>query len=135
MSHIHFHKERCVGCRYCELYCSLEKEQACWPAASRIRIHREEPTGEEQGQVCQQCLQALCVRSCPEEALIMNPVTKVVDYDQQRCSLCLICVEVCPFKAVWLSPQKDKIVKCDLCQKSRPACVAGCPEKALEVIT
>ena len=57
----------------------------------------------------------------------------VVKIDRNKCVGCLTCVLVCPYGA--LSPDGDGIMqKCELCLENScgaPACVTGCPNRAI----
>jgi carbon-monoxide dehydrogenase iron sulfur subunit len=55
--------------------------------------------------------------------------------DESRCLGCWTCMMVCPYGAIRRSPAADPVaVKCDLCADlDEPACVANCPNRALEV--
>lgn len=51
-----------------------------------------------------------------------------------------MCVQVCPFGVLKKSKADNIIVKCDFCierleEGKEPACVKGCPTKALKLIT
>lgn len=95
-------------------------------------MFRNEGTGEEALHVCQQCPDAPCVTVCPTQALTSNGKTAQVDYHRELCTVCGLCVEVCPFQAIYLSSDGDGVLKCDLC-RGQPACIPGCPVLALEV--
>ena len=57
----------------------------------------------------------------------------VVRIDRSKCVGCLTCVLVCPYGA--LAPSEEGTMqKCELCLKNscgEPACVTGCPNKAI----
>jgi anaerobic carbon-monoxide dehydrogenase iron sulfur subunit len=128
---IHIDTARCVGCRYCMLLCSLEKEGQIQPAMSRIRIARDERTGQQNVLICRQCTHAPCVQVCPTGALDQKP-DGIVSFYADRCINCRLCVNTCPYDGIWSDPGAHTMLKCDLCQGS-PVCVAGCPVSALEV--
>ncbi len=98
---------------------------------------------------CHHCVDAPCVRACPEGALYFDGDR--VGICQERCIGCRNCVQACPFGAVEVVPQDDVkmiggipvsaskksfLVKCDLCydREAGPACVEACPTKALRLV-
>ena len=80
---------------------------------------------------CRHCDDPLCVKSCIAGAL--SKVDGIIRVDRERCVGCLTCVLVCPYGA--LAPAGDGIMqKCELCLENacdEPACVAGCPNRAI----
>ncbi|WP_295266255.1 4Fe-4S binding protein, partial [Veillonella sp.] len=65
---------------------------------------------------------------------------KLIFIDENSCIGCRECVLACPFGAVRMAPVADGRVvatKCDLCVDTKagtPACVKGCPKKALTLM-
>ena len=65
----------CTGCRACELACSFYLHQICNPAISKIKITRDNETGEIFCDLPPSCLECsseaepLCVSSCGTGAL------------------------------------------------------------------
>ncbi|MBO4432202.1 MAG: 4Fe-4S binding protein, partial [Clostridia bacterium] len=80
---------------------------------------------------CRHCTDPICIKSCIAGAI--SKVDGVVKIDRNKCVGCLTCVLVCPYGA--LAPAEDGIMqKCELCLENScgaPACVAGCPNKAI----
>ena len=58
---------------------------------------------------------------------------KRVYVNEERCLGCLTCILVCPYGA--LAPNENGIIqKCELCLTNtcgEPACVKGCPNRAI----
>ena len=80
---------------------------------------------------CRHCTDPICVKSC-----IAGAITKedgVIKINKDNCVGCLTCVLVCPYGA--LAPGENGIMqKCELCLNNscgEPACVAGCPNRAI----
>ena len=122
---------RCIGCRSCELACSLvHAKSLSEPALPRVRVYSY---AEDQNMVvlCLQCEEAACMQVCPTNALVRNQTTGAVDVIQDRCIHCMACTVACPFGNIYLEERIDEIVKCDVC-KGNPACALFCPTKALE---
>ncbi|MFA4964489.1 MAG: 4Fe-4S dicluster domain-containing protein [Thermoleophilia bacterium] len=128
--------EKCVGCRICELACSLKNYGECNPSRARIFIVRDEDGGAVATipVLCQQCEDALCVAMCPAAALGRNAATHAVVVDPDKCLGCRTCVEVCPFGGPSVDPRTGKSEKCTLCDGD-PACVKVCPESALAFVS
>jgi len=95
------------------------------------RIHVEEAEQISYAVSCRHCTDPLCVKSCIAGALHVED--GVIGIDRDRCVGCLTCVLVCPYGA--LTPGEDGIMqKCELCLKNacgEPACVSGCPNRAI----
>ena len=122
----------CVGCRLCEMVCSLVHEHECSTTKSRIRIFRDEEFGNNLISLCIQCADAYCIESCPVEALHRDEETGVVIVDDKLCNGCEACIEACPLGALFLDREKDIVFKCDLCGGD-PECVKVCSREALIV--
>lgn len=60
--------DKCVGCRTCQLICSLFHEGNCGPSLSRVLLKREgtRVTAEFAAE-CDEC--ARCARYCPTGAM------------------------------------------------------------------
>ena len=92
----------CVGCRLCEMICSLFHEGECSTTRSRITIFRDEEFGK----------------------------TGAVLVDDKLCNGCNACLAACPLGGLSLDKEKDIVFKCDLCGGD-PQCVQFCSREAL----
>lgn len=121
----------CIGCRTCELACSVTHSLAGQMSPSRIRIH---PQGEDRyvQLTCLQCADAACAKVCPAGALERNEATGAIEHLPARCVGCGLCAAACPFGHMHFDRELLMPIKCDLCG-GRPACAAFCPNQALEV--
>lgn len=122
---------KCTGCRYCETACAAQHEGLCNPSLARIKVMRSEMDGFVVPTLCQQCLEAPCVRICPVLALSredegLGRVT--IDYD--LCIGCKMCIIACPFGEMKYHEEKKKVIKCDFCD-GEPVCVRACTTDAL----
>ncbi|MBC7218897.1 MAG: 4Fe-4S dicluster domain-containing protein [Hadesarchaea archaeon] len=117
----------CTGCRNCEIACSYIKEGLMNPQKSRIRVVRIGATFDSPI-VCRQCVNAPCAQSCPVEAIERRGRVWVVN--TEKCIGCGICVQECPFGAIWLHPDNGTAIKCDQCGN----CVRHCPPGKLRFI-
>ena len=124
--------DKCVGCRLCEMVCSLSHEGECSTAKSRIKIFRDEEFGNNLISVCLQCADAYCVESCAYGALSKDDKTGVVLVDDELCNGCEICITACPLGAKSLDREREGVFKCDLCGGD-PECVKICSREALAV--
>ena len=138
MKRVYVNEEWCLGCHLCEYNCAYAnsgiKDMAAALKGKPIfpRIHVE---GDEQisfAVSCRHCTDPLCVKSCIAGALSQDSAG-VIHVNQDKCVGCLTCVLVCPYGA--LSPGENGIMqKCELCLQNacgEPACVAGCPNRAI----
>jgi len=141
MKQIYVNEQACIGCHLCEVYCRLKharsrdlvkafKKESPRPLP-RLRV-------DESGAVslsvrCQHCEDAPCLRACITGALSRDPLTLLVNVDEDRCVGCGTCVLACPLGVPRLDDAREKMVKCDLCQDEKiPVCVANCPNGALQ---
>ena len=121
---------KCVGCRLCELVCSLSHEGECSTAKSRIKVFRDEEFGNNVISICLQCDDAPCVTSCTYGVLIRDEETGVVSFEENLCTGCGDCITACPVGAITLDTATNIVFKCDMCG-GKPECVDICPREAL----
>lgn len=138
MKRVYVNEEWCLGCRLCEYNCTwansgiadMVKALKDKPLTPRIRV-------EEDGKItyavsCRHCENPLCVKGCIAGALHVE--NGVVMIDQEKCVGCFTCVLLCPYGAVAPAPEGKAAMKCQLCldnQAGAPACVKGCPNRAI----
>ena len=137
MKRVYVNEEWCLGCHLCEYNCAFAnsglhdmayalKDKKIFP---RIRV--EETERITFAVSCRHCDDPLCVKSCIAGAI--SKVDGVVKIDRTKCVGCLTCVLVCPYGA--LAPgENGTMQKCELCLENacgEPACVTGCPNKAI----
>jgi Fe-S-cluster-containing hydrogenase component 2 len=120
---------KCVGCRLCELACSLKNTGEFNPVRARIQV-----IGFDEffcvPVLCLQCERPYCAEICPSGAII-NDETGTVRVLKQRCTGCKMCILACPFGNIVFSKEAKTAVKCELCD-GEPECVLFCPTAALE---
>lgn len=131
--------ERCVGCRSCELACSVEHSRSrnLSEAIHEIprpkkRLYVEQIAGKKIPFLCRHCEDAPCVKACRTGALTQDPVTRVVTHNPDRCIGCWFCAMTCPYGVINREEERRIAVKCDRCPERKiPACVEACPTKAI----
>lgn len=153
MKTVFIHPERCIGCKQCEITCTVAHSQSknlFWSVfetpAPKPRIHAE--PGPELNtsfpNKCRHCNPAPCQSVCPTAA-IHRPADfpDIVFIDSHKCIACGMCAMVCPFDVITYyasqaAPEKTMVaIKCDHCiERQRdgqiPACVEACKVSALE---
>ncbi len=125
--------EKCTGCGICELVCAIKRENVYNPRCSRIKILRLYRL-VNMAVVCRLCENAPCVIACPQECLVQSEKTGVILVDEDKCDCCGWCMNVCPYGAITLNPEKETVMICDLCEGD-PQCVEWRPEGALDLVT
>jgi carbon-monoxide dehydrogenase iron sulfur subunit len=103
-----FNIDKCVGCRICELACSIEKLGKINPRKARLHA----------------------IYDYPFDAIKRDNRTGAWIVDSTKCIGCGACVEACPFGVITVSSDNNVAVKCDLCN-GNPQCVLWCPTGAL----
>jgi Fe-S-cluster-containing hydrogenase component 2 len=127
----------CVGCRTCEIVCSLSHDGICQPTLARL--HTTYDPLHTMGKIvsmafaCKQCNMADCYLACEYDALILDKKTGARIIDASKCQACGECFEACPWDMVVHNETKDTYSKCDLCGGD-PQCVKYCPAEALQFV-
>ena len=122
----------CTGCRYCQLWCSIQHYGELNPFKSSVRIIPFEDEGLYVPGICQQCEEAYCRVVCPAKAIDRNVATGAMVIDKNTCIGCRACMSACPFGAINVTPEGE-VFKCDLCD-GEPQCAAHCPTGALQFV-
>ncbi|HPP88624.1 MAG TPA: 4Fe-4S dicluster domain-containing protein [bacterium] len=134
-------EEYCIGCRLCEIYCTVAhtktknifkvfKGKDTKPLP-KIRVEAKDYISFSLQ--CRHCADALCIDSCMTGAMYRDEKTGAVICDENKCVGCWMCIMVCPFGVISRDYKQKKIAsKCDLCiNESSPVCVKNCPNEAL----
>lgn len=125
--------DKCVGCRICDMVCSVTKEKGFNPLLSRIRSIRVDPAYNISVACCL-CEDPTCVKVCPRSALSKNEDIGIIQVDEEKCNGCAWCIESCEFGAIILHPTQHVVKMCDLCAGD-PKCIQYCPKDALMFVT
>lgn len=143
MKVIGIRKERCTGCKTCELYCAAER---CSEAKTLLGAVQETPVPQPRVRVeggngdafplqCRHCLQAPCIDACLTGALRRDEASGMVLIREELCIGCWTCTAFCPYGVIYPSPERKIAIKCDRClYMEKPVCVDVCPTGALEVV-
>ncbi|MDN5362076.1 MAG: hypothetical protein PWP70_1123 [Moorella sp. (in: firmicutes)] len=135
-----FDQVRCIGCQACETNC-----KAVWNLPTGIRYRRvisTALTGTTAAQrvhlsmACNHCANPACMKVCPVGAITKREKDGIVILDSDRCIGCQYCLQACPYHAPQFNKATGRVQKCHFCQplldnNGLPACVQGCPTKAL----
>lgn len=137
MKRIYVNEQWCLGCHLCEYYCAFANsgKDDMVKALKNIRINpciQIEQAGNISFAVsCRHCDNPLCVKGCITGALSVK--NGVIEIDNAKCVGCYTCVLTCPYGCIMPS-DTGAVQKCELCIKNSggtPACVKGCPNKAI----
>jgi Fe-S-cluster-containing dehydrogenase component len=144
---------RCIGCRSCEVACSLAHDnfvpdiksdnalasirdttEKQWTVVNRFKTAKGEIFVKKQ---CLHCWQPACAAACLVNAMLKTregPVT----WNGDKCMGCRFCMISCPFDIPKFEyfGWNPKIQKCNMCYErllegKKPACVESCPADAL----
>lgn len=147
MKRIYVNEKWCLACHLCEYYCAFanaddnkehkgrDNSRAMALLLKDVVIHPRIRV-EEKGPIsfavsCRHCTDPLCVKGCITGALSVK--NGVISIDHDKCVGCYTCIMMCPYGAIM--PSTDGAVqKCELCVKNaggEPACVKGCPNRAI----
>lgn len=137
MKRVYVNEEWCLGCHLCEYSCAfansgetdMVKALKGKEIAPRIRV--EENNKISYAVSCRHCEDPICIKSCISGAL--SKKDGAVSIDKDKCIGCFTCILVCPYGAV-TADSDHAVRKCELCANNScgtPACVEGCPNKAI----
>jgi Fe-S-cluster-containing hydrogenase component 2 len=134
----------CVGCRICQMACSLQHFGVINKDLARIQVYKYQlPLSKAVQVTCTQCQEEEreCEKACPVDppAIYYDNDTFHMVIDQERClgQKCLLCRKACPAKAIKNHPVLSPMpFVCDLCDTKNtgerdPQCVNVCPTGAL----
>lgn len=128
---------QCVGCRTCEIMCSLSHDGQCQPSLSRVTTTYD-PTRALSRlavmvDICRQCNMADCYLACGFDALSLDKATGARVIDPKKCTGCGECFAACPWDMIVKNEETNVFSKCDLCGGD-PQCVKYCPAEALSFV-
>lgn len=145
----HVDMSRCTGCKACQIAC---KDKNNLPVGTLWRRVLEYSGGSwvQQGGFylannvstsfiavgCMHCEKPICAQVCPAAAITKRD-DGVVILNRDQCIGCRYCAWACPYGAPAFIETAGTMSKCDFCsdllaQGEKPACVDGCPFRALD---
>ena len=137
MKRVYVNEEWCLGCHLCEYNCAFansgmsEMAKALKGKDIYPRIHVEDSGSINYAVSCRHCTDPICIKSCISGALSKKDGTVCID--KTKCVGCYTCILVCPYGAISHNDE-GAVQKCELCMENScgaPACVNGCPNKAI----
>jgi Fe-S-cluster-containing dehydrogenase component/formate-dependent nitrite reductase membrane component NrfD len=126
---------KCIGCHACTIACKAEHQipigvNRCWVKTVEKGVFPDTrrfffPV------LCNQCVEAPCVRICPTRALFKRR-DGIVDLNGSACIGCRACMEACPYDQLFIDPNTHTAEKCNFCanrveNRLLPSCVSVCP--------
>jgi anaerobic dimethyl sulfoxide reductase subunit B (iron-sulfur subunit) len=142
----YFDQTRCIGCDTCVVACKDWHDVPAGPA-SWIRIRTIEKGKYPDLFVasllirCYHCLEPVCVKACPVNAISKRTQDGIVAVDRESClgrDHCQLCLESCAYDVPQYGAEENaKMQKCNLCierwaENKKPICVDACPMRALD---
>jgi Fe-S-cluster-containing dehydrogenase component len=133
--HFFLDHNRCIGCQACMHACT-----ECDTHRGESMIHLEYVDRGESVQtvpvVCMHCEQPTCAEVCPADAIKRTADGVVQSARKPRCIACGNCVQACPFGVPEVYPDRQIMMKCDMCYDrssvgKKPMCATVCPSQAL----
>ena len=137
----HFDMTRCVGCQCCVVACNEQNnnpsdvnwrrvgdiEGGVYPDTKRYHL----------SMACNHCLDPSCLTGCPTDAYVKLD-SGVVKHQAEECIGCGYCTWNCPYGVPQYNSERNIVTKCDMCHErlkdgEMPACVAACPESAIQI--
>lgn len=134
---------RCVRSRTCYVACKKEHRILAHPRDENhpYEYYRLRYAEWEWGEypivkrafiplICMHCEDPICLKFCPLDA-ISKRSDGIIVIDKERCNGCGICAHVCPYGALYITPE-GKADGCDFCVDRLdaglpPKCVEECP--------
>jgi anaerobic dimethyl sulfoxide reductase subunit B (iron-sulfur subunit) len=144
-----FDASACTGCKACQVACKDRNglaEGVLWRRVYEVTggswCRRGAAWSHDVGayhlsMACNHCASPVCAEVCPADA-IDRRADGVVLIDADRCTGCRYCAWACPYGAPQFDALAGVMTKCTLCVEDLadgrlPACVVGCPMRALDV--
>jgi anaerobic dimethyl sulfoxide reductase subunit B (iron-sulfur subunit) len=139
---------KCTGCKACQVACK-DKNNLPMGVIWRRVFEYSGGSWQVQGDIavpnvftyfvsaaCMHCEKPACVDVCPAGSMTKR-ADGIVLINQDQCIGCRYCQWACPYGAPQFDEAKGVMSKCTFCEDllakgERPACVDGCPFRALD---
>lgn len=134
--------DACTGCKACVVAChSLNglDDGESWRSVTTVTgTVAGAPFQQTVTSACHHCVDPACMNGCPVDAYEKDPITGIVVHLDDQCIGCSYCTLTCPYEVPVLNHARGIVRKCDLCrgrlaEGEAPACVQGCPNRAIAV--
>ena len=123
MIKIKIEPEKCTGCRYCEVVCSLQHYDSVSSKNARIHVFSDDTNQMYFPITAGPYTDAQC--TCK----------RVVTVRGKEVDACVLCPASCPARPVFMEPGTEIPLKCDLCgEPPDPLCVKYCTSGALSIM-
>lgn len=150
MKTVYIRPEYCIGCKHCEIACTVEhsKTKNLYtsiseepPPTPKIHVMHTFGIMAYPGK-CMHCEPTPCIEVCPSGAITKDKETDTILLNEEKCIGCGMSAIVCPFDAISFNPswrvsiEREVAQKCDNCYERitnnlMPACVEACKTGAL----
>ena len=141
--------DACSGCKTCQVACKDKNDlrpSVHWRRVIEVTAGLWQKKAEggwthsvlayNLSVACHHCDEPVCGKQCTTEAIWKRP-DGIVLIEQSRCVKCHKCRADCPYQAIRYDADANQVTKCDGCidrlaAGRLPACVAACPNRALD---
>ena len=138
----HFDMAKCIGCKCCVVACNEQNGNPAdilWRRVGEIEGGIYPDTQRHYLSIgCNHCLEPTCLTGCPVNAYSKDLLTGIVRHSAEACIGCQYCTWNCSYGVPQFNPDRGVVGKCDMCygrlmDGQSPACVAACPEDAIQI--
>ncbi len=140
----YFDQSRCIGCNACTVACKQWNQLPPGPQ-KWMRVYQWEKGSFPSTRLyslaipCYHCENPVCIKACPNQALIKEDLYGAVLIDSGKCKGNRRCWKACPYGSILFAGDgpEEKASKCTLCidrlkEGKKPICVLSCSMRALE---
>lgn len=134
--------DRCSGCKACVTAChtlnGLDEAETWRDVGLLVGGTATAPVIQHVTTACHHCLDPGCMKGCPVDAYVKDPITGIVRHLDDQCIGCQYCTLACPYDVPKYHAGKGIVRKCDMCSNrlavgEAPACVQACPHEAIAI--
>lgn len=128
-------QSRCIGCGACVVACT-ECDTHRGVSMMHLDAVDRRTSAQTAPMVCMHCGDPTCAEVCPADAIKQFEDGIVQSAEKSRCIACHNCVYACPFGVPEVYPERNLMMKCDMCydrtsEGLAPMCASVCPSDAL----